>query len=169
MFSCGSLCLPIFLSFPSPQTVWSLFREGNLSLQLQCKQPGRSPLNHLHPLPLLPERSCWLTAGLAVTFSAITASATTSLAMQSPWGPIHPFWGVLICCTEELLFGYLDIGCLICRKSKSREQGNDSCCHDADISLHPLSFKSTVPHICIPFFSKYHTPCLQILNISLVI
>ena len=75
-----SSVLPVclFPFFSLPQSMRSLLRESNWSLQLQHKRPGRPPTHHLHPPTPLPGKSCCLTATPAIAFSVIAASATTN-------------------------------------------------------------------------------------------
>lgn len=80
--------LPSSLSFPWPQSLSSLFREGNGSLSevLQYSWPGKlpTPIHHFHPPPPLPEKSCWVTSPL-MWLPLLPLTWLCGLL----WGPVH--------------------------------------------------------------------------------
>lgn len=153
--SFSSLCLSTSLSFPTPQSVWALYRE-QLVFPPLAHVARWTPTSYLNLLPPPPKMSCWFSAGLASLLSQ-------PLLMQAPppfpslyhllHGPVYPLLRAQIDgslrCPGMLCRGlppnpypHFGYGCPINCESKGREKRNNSCYHDFDITLYPTSLLS---------------------------
>ena len=127
-----------FLSFL--QSMRSLLREGNRSVQLQHAQLDRHQLTTLSLHLLRQKVLCWPTPRPAATISILSPlpHSTASSAVQHT----H-FWvqdGYLVCpcmlCRSVVFFfGGGEYACPISYKLKGREKQSNSHHHNADITI----------------------------------
>ena len=119
-----------FLHLPFyPRSHHDLYSERTTGLSGCCVSNQDPPTPQLYVPPPLPERSCWVTVGLATALSAITIyTAVISLAL-SPHLWSNPYTSgctisgsprrIDICCAEALFVVY---GCLISCKWMERKR-----------------------------------------------